>query len=159
MFWLDFSATDEFVRHKSYSHLYYFIPTSVTTDFDPLAQTIGKQTVEVKKEEEAEEEVIEFIECPIYCGGCCFVYSNPLKMGQALIEANPVVFCCIKKKPQDLSVLAEGPKWDVVKRRHDEITMVLHYINPLDNESHACTLIAHPGEDEDIDAKYNPAKL
>jgi len=130
MFWLNFSAVDEF--------------------------TVGKQTDQMKENEVVVGDVeLEMLNCPVYCGGCCFVYQNPLKFGQTLIDANPITYCCPAPKPQDLSALAEGPKWAVEKRRHDELTMVLHYVNPLDHASHACTLVSRPGDDVDIDAKYN----
>ena len=107
------------------------------------------------KIEEVTEETVTLINCPLYCGACCLVYQNPLKFGQSLIDKNPIIYCCRPKIPQDLDKISQGITWDMKERRHDEVNLVLHYINPLDQKSHSCTLSRRPAIGEDVDATYN----
>ena len=116
---------------------------------------------EVKKNElkdkikEKVEETVTFIDCPLYCGACCLVYQSPLKFGQSIIDKNPIIYCCPPKIPQDLDKISQGITWDMKERRHDEVNLVLHYISPLDQKNHSCTLSRRPASGEDVDATYN----
>ena len=107
------------------------------------------------KIEETAEETIELLDCPLYCGACCLVYQSPLKFGQSIIDKYPIIYCCPAKKPQDLDKISQGITWDMKERRHDEVNLVLHYISPLDQKNHSCTLTRRPASGEDVDGTYN----